>query len=114
MEHRFDPLLVAAGGFVGAVLRYGVDVAVPGVGGTLAVNVLGSFALGALLVVVRRHHVRLLLGTGLLSSFTTYSTFAVQTASLPPRLAVANVAANYVLGLLAVLAGRRVVGGVVA
>jgi CrcB protein len=110
MEHRFDPLLVAAGGFVGAVLRYGVDVAVPGAGGTLAVNVLGSFALGALLVAVRRHHVRILLGTGLLSSFTTYSTFAVQTAALGPRWGLLNVGANYALGFAAAVLGLSVGG----
>jgi len=119
---RAEPvLLVAVGGFVGATLRHTVAAALPGgfPWGTLAVNVAGSFALG---VVLYEAHLadllapetRLVVGTGFLSSFTTYSTFAVQTASLPPRLAVANVAANYVLGLLAVLAGRRVVGGVVA
>ncbi|MFB6201936.1 MAG: CrcB family protein [Halorhabdus sp.] len=51
---------------------------------------------------------RLLVGTGFLSSFTTYSTFAVETAGLAPELAVANAAANYVLGLAAVVVGRRV------
>jgi CrcB protein len=55
---------------------------------------------------------RLLLGTGLLSSFTTYSTFAAETAALPPALAAANVAANYGLGLAAVVAGRAVTGWV--
>ncbi|RBI64666.1 chromosome condensation protein CrcB [halophilic archaeon] len=119
---RAEPvLLVAVGGFVGATLRHVVAVALPGgfPWGTLAVNVAGSFALGVLLYEARladllSAETRLVVGTGFLSSFTTYSTFAVQTASLSPRLAVANVAANYVLGLLAVLSARRVVGGVVA
>jgi CrcB protein len=119
---RAEPvLLVAVGGFVGATSRHAVALALPGgfPWGTLAVNVAGSFALGVLLYEARiadllSAETRLVVGTGFLSSFTTYSTFAVQTASLPPTLAVANVAANYVLGLLAVLSARRVVGGVVS
>jgi CrcB protein len=114
---RLKPvLLVAVGGFAGAVLRHAVAVALPGgfPWGTLAVNVTGSFALGVLLfeaTVAGRlsAETRLVLGTGLLSSFTTYSTFAVQTAALSPMLAVANVAANYALGFAAVLAGRAAV-----
>jgi CrcB protein len=113
---RLAPLsLIAGGGFAGAILRYQMALALPGSfpWGTLAVNVLGSFALALLLY--ERHLVdavsaetRLLVGTGFLSSFTTYSTFAVETAELAPALAVANVAANYALGLAAVGAGRLV------
>jgi len=116
LERLKPALLVAVGGFAGAVLRHAVAVALPGgfPWGTLAVNVTGSFALGVLLfeaTVAGRlsAETRLVLGTGLLSSFTTYSTFAVQTAALSPMLAVANVAANYALGFAAVLAGRAAV-----
>ena len=112
---RAHPLvLVAVGGFLGAVLRHAVSVSLPSaVVGTLVVNVAGSFALGVLLYEARLSSVlsaetRLVVGTGFLSSFTTYSTFAVQTASLSPRLAVANVAGNYALGFLAVLLGQLV------
>jgi CrcB protein len=113
---RLEPLsLIAVGGFAGASLRYLVDAAftAPFPWGTLLVNVVGSFLLGVLLYENRLAGVlspqtRLVVGTGFLSSFTTYSTFAVETASLAPTLAVANVAANYSLGLLAVLAGRVV------
>ncbi|MFB6083729.1 MAG: CrcB family protein [Halorientalis sp.] len=114
---RLEPLLlIAVGGFVGAVLRHGVALALPTTPlpwGTLAANAAGSFALGVLLY--ESHladalspETRLVFGTGFLSSFTTYSTFAVETAGLAPRLAVANVAANYALGFLAVLVGRLV------
>jgi CrcB protein len=111
---RLEPLLlVAVGGFAGATLRYAVSAALPGrfPWGTLAVNVAGSFALGVLLYEAKltgrlSRQTRILLGTGFLSSFTTYSTFAVQTAGLSPTLAVANVGANYALGFLAVVAGR--------
>jgi CrcB protein len=115
---RLGPLLlVAVGGFAGATARYGVGLALP-TGfpwGTLAVNVAGSFLLGIVLYEARLlgrvgPETRLLLATGFLSSFTTYSTFAAETAALTPKLAVANVAANYGFGLMAVLAGRALVG----
>ncbi|WP_254273162.1 fluoride efflux transporter FluC [Haloarcula marina] len=118
---RAEPLfLVAVGGFAGAILRHSVAVASPplaaldgAVVGTLLVNVAGSFALGVLLYEAHLADVlsaetRLVLGTGFLSSFTTYSTFAVQTSSLSPALAVTNVVANYALGFLAVVLGRLV------
>ena len=103
--------LVAAGGFLGAVTRYGVDVAAGDVTGlgTLLVNVLGSFVLGLLVTRVVDVRIRLLVGTGLVSSFTTYSTFAAETVALDPTLAALNVAGNYVLGFLAVLCARTVV-----
>ncbi|WP_135805778.1 fluoride efflux transporter FluC [Halorussus marinus] len=111
--------LVAIGGFAGAVARYAVGVALPAgfPWGTLAVNVAGSFALGALsyesrLVGRVGPRTRLMAGTGFLSSFTTYSTFAVETAALSPALAVANVGANYGLGFVGVVAARAVVSGV--
>ena len=114
---RVEPLLlIAVGGFVGATLRHAVAVALPaGIlpWGTLAANVLGSFALGVLLYEshlagVLSPETRLVVGTGFLSSFTTYSTFAVETAGLVPELAVANVVVNYVLGFTAILGGRWV------
>jgi CrcB protein len=90
--------LVALGGFAGASLRYAAGVALPGPPATLVVNVLGSVALGALTAAVTDRRVRLVLATGLLSSFTTYSTFAVETASLGPLWGGVNVVANYALG----------------
>ncbi|QIO21693.1 CrcB family protein [Haloarcula sp. JP-L23] len=118
---RAEPLLlVALGGFVGAIMRHAISVAAPGLGavdgavvGTLLVNVVGSFALGVLLYEAHladalSAETRLVVGTGFLSSFTTYSTFAVQTSGLPPMLAVGNVAANYALAFLGVVLGRLV------
>jgi CrcB protein len=112
--HRLEPLvLVALGGFGGAVCRYLVGLAAPVSfpWGTVAVNVLGSFLLGLLLYESRlvgslSAETRLVVGTGFLSSFTTYSTFAVETSVLSPTLAALNVTANYGLGVLAVLAAR--------
>ena len=116
---RVEPLLlIAIGGFVGATLRYAVSATLPGgfPWGTLAVNALGSFALGLLLYEARltdllSAETRLTLGTGLLSSFTTYSTFAVETTALDPAMVLVNVGANYALGFLAVIAARAVTRG---
>jgi CrcB protein len=110
--------LVAVGGFLGAALRHGISVATPGVAllsdpvtGTLVANVVGSFLLGAVVYDagarrVLTTRVRLLVGTGFLSSLTTYSTFAVQTSGLGPAVALLNVAANYGLGFAAVVGGQ--------
>ena len=80
---RVEPFaLVAFGGFVGAILRYSVGLAFPAFTGTLVANVVGSFVLGVLVSTTATERTRLLLGTGILSSFTTYSTFAVETTSV--------------------------------
>lgn len=116
---RLEPLLlIAIGGFVGAIARFALANALAAGTlpyGTLAANVLGAFLLGVLLYEERLAGVlsvetRLLVGTGFLSSFTTYSTFAVETAGLAgtPALAVANVGLNYALGFLAVGLGQLV------
>jgi CrcB protein len=113
---RFRPFaFVALGGFAGASLRYAVAVALPASfpWGTLAANVSGCFLLAVLLYERRlgdrlSAETRLVFGTGFCSSFTTYSTFAAETAGLPPHLAAANVAANYGFGLLAVVCGGAV------
>jgi len=102
-------ILVGAGGVAGATLRYVVGLPFPGLAGTLAVNALGSAALGALLytaLVPRR--LRLAVGTGVLSSFTTYSTFAVETATASPPVAAGYVLVTYGLGFGAVVAGRSI------
>lgn len=108
---RTAPLLVAGGGFVGALARYAVALAVGGPAATLAVNVGGSLALGVLVARVPGRRRQLLVGTGLLSSFTTFSTFAAETVALGPVGGAANVAATYLLGVTAALvgltAGRR-------
>ncbi|WP_334170600.1 fluoride efflux transporter FluC [Sinomonas sp.] len=88
LEPRYV-LLVAAGGVPGALARYGLGLALPGPGAwplpTLVINLAGAFVLGVLLEVLTRigpdhgprRALRLLVGTGFLGAFTTYSTFAV-------------------------------------
>ncbi|SFH72406.1 CrcB protein [Halorubrum aquaticum] len=98
---------VALGGFVGALARYGVDVAAGDVTGlgTLVVNVVGSFALGFLVTRAVGPRTRLLVGTGMISSFTTYSTFATDAVALGTVGGTAYVAASYGLGFAAALSG---------
>ncbi|MFC7058880.1 fluoride efflux transporter FluC [Halovenus salina] len=117
MEQSSSSALVpiAVGGFAGSACRHVLAVSLPAAfpWGTLAANAIGTFLLGVLLYDRRlgnrlNARIRLLVGTGFCSSFTTYSTFAAETVSLSPALAAANVAANYGLGFVAVLLGRAV------
>jgi CrcB protein len=103
-------LLVAAGGFLGAVARYGVDVVVgdPTGAGTLVVNAVGSFVLGVLVSRATTTRTELFVGTGALSSFTTYSTFVGDAVALGGLSGSAYVAVSYGVGFAAALAGIRV------
>jgi CrcB protein len=106
-------VLVAVGGFAGASLRHALSLLVPGLGGTFAANVAGCFALGFLiyeaeLVGVLARETSYVAGTGFLSSFTTYSTFALETVRSAPAVALGYVAASYAAGFAAVLIGRGV------
>ncbi len=119
-------LLVAAGAAVGGTGRHVVDVWISsgttvdalgadadGVAATLVVNVVGALLLG-LLVTWAGHHRRilLLLGTGLLGSFTTFGTLALLLVRMVDEgrvvAATAYVATSLVLGLLAAWAGTVV------
>lgn len=109
-------VLVAAGGFFGALSRYGVATVLPGTfpWETLLVNVCGAFLLGLIVYTTGMDghvsdRIRLVFSTGFISSFTTYSTFAGETISLQPTLAAVNIVGNYALGFLAVLSAREVI-----
>jgi len=112
-------LLVALGGAVGSVARYGAYRLWPVAGGgwpvaTLTVNVLGSFAIGLLYMYVAARggsadNARLFWMTGVLGGFTTYSAFALETALLGFSLtAVAYVAATVIGCLLAAILGIKI------
>ena len=102
-------------GGLGALLRFRLDEAVQRRFGdelplgTLAVNVLGSFCLGLLTGLDVASGTLLLLGTGLLGSFTTFSTWMLETERLAEegegRLAAVNVVASLAAGLAAAGAG---------
>lgn len=118
-------LVVGLGGFVGAVARYGLSGLAHRVSrgtfpvGTLAVNVIGCFAIGVLMALVEDRQslgpsARVFLTIGLLGSFTTFSTLGHETFEYlrvgDLRLALGNVALNLVLGLGAVGLGRMLGG----
>ncbi len=88
-------LLVAAGGALGASLRYlaghFADAAHRVPWGTVGVNLLGSLALGVLLGSGVAGHGYALLGLGLCGALTTYSSFAVQAHDRGPRLGLVTV-----------------------
>ena len=104
-------LAVAAGGALGAVGRYLLIGQVGqwfGTGfplGTLAVNVIGSFAMGALietmvLVWSASQELRAFLAVGILGAFTTFSTFSMDVALLFERGAFGQTAL-YILASVA-------------
>ena len=112
---------VAAGGALGAAARYLAGVRWPTAPGelpltTAAINLVGSAAIGVLMVVIsdrlpHRRLVRPFLGTGVLGGFTTFSAYAVDVHHLatdgqPVRAAVYLVATP-VLALLAAAVGSR-------
>ncbi|MFK4363072.1 FluC/FEX family fluoride channel [Rhodococcus erythropolis] len=120
---------VAAGGLLGAPLRYGLGVAFPTSAGqfpwtTFAINIAGALLLGLLLEALTRlgedagwlRRVRLCVGTGVLGSFTTYSTLAVDTDLLlrdhhlwsAVLYAVASVAVGLLTTAAGIAAGARI------
>ncbi len=111
---------VALGGVIGAVLRYGAYVLSAELVGsnhgflvTAFVNVLGSFLLGMVLGYSQHWildpRLSLLLTIGLLGSFTTFSTFAIEAVQLlsagKPGLAALFVLGSTVLSILAAWGG---------
>jgi fluoride exporter len=119
---------VATGGALGALARWGVAEALPHDAdrfpwSTFAVNVVGCFLIGVVMVLVverwsHRPLARPFLGTGVLGGFTTFSTYAVDTRGLlaagQPAVAAAYVLGTLVLGLLAVGAALRITERVVS
>ena len=113
-------LAIATGGAVGAVLRFSVSNGVYRIlgrdfpYGTMAVNVLGSFLMGILFILmVERLAVsaefRSAILVGLLGAFTTFSSFSMETLSLieggEPTKAILNIVFSVVLCLAATWLG---------
>ncbi|PKP74864.1 MAG: fluoride efflux transporter CrcB [Alphaproteobacteria bacterium HGW-Alphaproteobacteria-6] len=111
-------LQVALGGALGASARYMTNVAAMRLVGpgfpwaTVAVNVAGSFLMGALVVTLAHKDATRMapfLMTGVLGGFTTFSAFSLDALTLWER-GQAGLAATYVLGsvtlsLAAIVAG---------
>lgn len=104
-------LAVAAGGAIGACLRYALTELVTNLlgkafpFGTLLVNILGSFVLGLLYVLISSGVLaalpwRPLVIVGLIGGFTTFSTFSLDTLLLLQQGEWFKAAANIVLNVL--------------
>jgi CrcB protein len=107
-------IFIAIGGAVGAVLRYGASLSVYSVlgrsfpYGTLFVNVSGSLLMGILSVLMlERFNIgpewRAAVLVGVLGSFTTFSTFSIETLNLLEQGDLVRAMANIVLSVLVCL-----------
>lgn len=114
-------ILLAAAGGLGSLARYGLAGFVQNWSrsetfpyGTLAVNLLGSLAFGLIAGVCEERFIvspqtRIIVLTGFIGAFTTFSTLMFETARLLEDaqylMAFSNLAAHNVLGLAALFAG---------
>lgn len=114
---------IAVAGAVGTLSRYGLSGVVQRVcgerlpWGTLAVNGLGCFLFGLIWMMAEEHLIitgrtRLIVLTGFMGAFTTFSTFAFESSAMMRDSqwlsAVANIAGQNVLGLTCILLGFAV------
>lgn len=113
--------LALIGGTVGTAAREALSLLFPPAGGfpyaIFAINIIGAFLLGLLLDGLarrgpdegRRRRVRIMIGTGFMGGFTTYSALAVDTANLLGDGAagpgIVYAAATLLIGGLATWAG---------
>lgn len=112
--------LVALGGAIGASGRHLMGIAMlrlMGSGfpwGTLTVNVVGSFAMGAIIELMAlklqvSNEFRLFLATGILGGFTTFSAFSLEVALMIERkqmlVAGAYAGVSVVVSIMALFAG---------
>lgn len=112
-------MLIAAGGSLGAVARYGISNLVHATmnasfpWGTLAVNVSGSFLLGAIIEAFETSlfpvEWRSFLAIGFLGAYTTFSTYTLESVNLlrdgELKLAATNILLGNIAGLVAVVLG---------
>lgn len=117
-------LFVALGGALGSALRYLVNITLPRLMGhgfpyaTMTVNVVGSFLMGVLVVVLAMkggNRFAPFLMTGVLGGFTTFSAFSLDAATLwkagEVTMAAGYVIGSVVLGLAALFAGMAFARG---
>jgi fluoride exporter len=108
-------LLVAAGGAIGALLRYGVGKGATAVGltsmwGTLGVNLIGSFLIGVVIFGSESQgwfgeKTRLFLTVGVLGAFTTMSTFSYESFQMLESKQYYSFALYFVGTIVLALAG---------
>jgi fluoride exporter len=119
----FVALWLAVGvlGGLGAIARFLLDALVSANTGarfplgTLLVNASGAFVLGVLVGVALQGDAYLLAGTAVIGSYTTFSTWMLESHRLAEdgrrRLLAANIALSLLLGVGAAALGRLIGGG---
>jgi CrcB protein len=106
---------VATGGFIGAVLRYLIDVSVVlTLPGTLIVNITGCFFLGVFMYEAMylgrfSQTTRQFCAVGIIGSYTTFSALEVQSFAAGPVVGAANLVVTILLGFAAIWLGRLVI-----
>lgn len=116
-------ILVGIGGFIGSISRYLVGLLPIETGSgfpikTLAINIPGSFLIGVIAVLASKDkglnpQIALMLRTGICGGFTTFSTFAFESADLMKNgqmmTAFIYICLSMILGVSAVFAGQIIV-----
>ena len=114
-------LLVALGGGIGSMLRYGALLMINAKyfpWSTLAVNIIGSFLIGLILALSIKeesilYNWKLFLATGVCGGFTTFSAFSMENMELLQNgkylLAATYIALSVVLGIAAAFAGFKLI-----
>jgi len=124
-------LIVAAGGALGAMARYGLGRLLPVTGGwpwpTLAANIVGGMLMGALTGWLafrggaQGETIRLFAAVGVLGGFTTFSAFSLETVLMIERRQFAmaggyvaiSVAASVIALFIGLILARRAFGAAI-
>lgn len=113
LEHLEAVLVVGIGGFAGSNLRYFVELSIPHtLSVTAIVNTLGCLAIGFFVYEELFSNTistasRTLMATGFIASFTTYSTFIIDTITTTSMTGIVYVLGSYGIGFGAVIIGRE-------
>ncbi|KXY76735.1 MULTISPECIES: fluoride efflux transporter CrcB [Bacillus] len=112
-----EALLVATGGFFGAITRFGISnwfnkTSFPIA--TFLINITGAFLLGYIIGNGVTTGWQLLLGTGFMGAFTTFSTFKLESIQLFNRknlgILFLYLSATYIIGILFAFLGMHLGG----
>ena len=115
-----DCIMVGIGGFIGSVCRYLIGLLPLETNSgfpikTLVINVIGSFVISCIAILATRDkglnpHVIVMLRVGVCGGFTTFSTFAYESAELMKNghvmTAFAYVCVSIILGIAAIFAAQ--------
>ena len=114
-------MLVALGGGLGSILRYGSSILITTKYfpyATLSINIIGSFFIGIIFAVSIKdisflNNWRLFLATGICGGFTTFSAFSLENLALLQNgkyvMALIYITASIVLGIAATWGGYKLV-----